>query len=437
VGYHPPDYYHVEVRTANESEVVFGQESFEDASVETKVFVDFTDTEEGDFRYGLAVRAVDEEQFYAFTIDPRSQSWQALKHSAGDVAVLVEGAVENLAGLASGERDILRVDAQGATFVFHVNGEPVAQVEDADYASGEVGFYVETLDETLAHIHYDALVVQEVDTSAFDVLAPAEAPAPEIPAGMALVPAGYFEMGTSSGRAYEGPAHPVFLNAFYMDLYEVTNAQYRECVQARSCTQAGAPNSATRTGYRDDLAYNDYPIIRVTWDQANAYCQWADKHLPTEAQWEYAASGPDHLNWPWGGTFQGSLLPASESDTQAVGSYPDGASPFGLFDMAGNVAEWVLDDFDETFYAAAPPSNPVSADVSAGRVFRGGSFGDRTAALYATSRRDGNIRTYSDIDVGFRCALDASELTPSEERATLVAEFCEVYATYKPGAVCP
>jgi formylglycine-generating enzyme required for sulfatase activity len=130
-------------------------------------------------------------------------------------------------------------------------------------------------------------------------------------------------------------------------------------------------------------------------------------------------------------------MPAAETDTQPVGSYSDGVSPFGIFDMAGNVAEWVADDYDEAFYANSPSSNPFSTNVSAGRIFRGGSFGKQSGSSYTTSRRDGNIRTYSDVRVGFRCAQDASEVTLPDERATLVAEFCEVYANYKPGALCP
>jgi formylglycine-generating enzyme required for sulfatase activity len=176
----------------------------------------------------------------------------------------------------------------------------------------------------------------------------------------------------------------------------------------------------------------------VTWDQANAYCKWAgNKHLPTEAQWEYAANGPDNFTWPWGNTFEASLLPAAEADTQPVGSYSEGASPFGVFDMAGNVAEWVADDYDETAYANSPSSNPYNTNVSAGRVFRGGSFGQPSGTLYTTSRRDGNLHTYSDVRVGFRCAQAAPEVTPPDERAALVAQFCKIYAEYKPGALCP
>jgi formylglycine-generating enzyme required for sulfatase activity len=442
IGYHPPDYYHVEVRAPEDSIAVSPEGSYEDMAVETAVLVDHTDTAEGDFRYGLVVRRSGDDQYYAFTVSSRTGSWQALKRTPTGSEVLAEGSTDTLRGFAPpgftpDKTDKLRVDAKGSDFIFQINDEVVTRVSDPEYTSGEVGFYVETLDETLAHLHYDSLIVREVEADIFDLVA-TPAPATPVPApeGMALIPAGYFQMGSSAGEANEAPEHPAFLDAFYLDLYEVTNAQYRECVKERGCTQAGLPNSLTYQGYRDDPAYDNYPVVSVTWDQADAYCKWAGKHLPTEAQWEYAASGPENLTWPWGNTFEADLSAAGEADTQPVGSYPDGVSPFGVFDLAGNAAEWVADDYDETFYDNSPPSNPFSANVSAGRIYRGGSYGG-VGALYTTSRRQGNVRTYSEVRVGFRCAIDAPELTPPEERATLVAEFCEAYAVYKPEALCP
>jgi formylglycine-generating enzyme required for sulfatase activity len=211
---------------------------------------------------------------------------------------------------------------------------------------------VETLDETLAHLHFDSLSVREVEANA--LIWWRRRPPRRFPRqGMALIPAGYFQMGSSTGAANETPEHPVFLDSFYLDLYEVTNAQYRECVKERGCTQAGLPNTLTYQGYRDDPAYDNYPLVGVTWDQADAYCKWAGKHLPTEAQWEYAASGPENLTWPWGNTFEADLSAAGEADTQPVGSYPDGVSPFGVFDLAGNAAEWVADDYRRNIWPIA------------------------------------------------------------------------------------
>jgi sulfatase modifying factor 1 len=225
---------------------------------------------------------------------------------------------------------------------------------------------------------------------------------------MVLIPAGEFLMGSSNGAANEAPEHPVSLDAFYIDLFEVTNAQYRECVNAGGCTPSNTANSFTYQGYRDEATYDNYPVIGVTWDQAETYCRWASKRLPTEAEWEYAASGPENLTWPWNNTFDPSLSAASAPDTQPVDSYPAGVSPFGVYNMAGNVTEWVQDVFDEGFYANSPAQNPVNTGSSADRVYRGGAFGNSDGSFYTTSRRYSRPRTFSDVDIGFRCAKDVS-----------------------------
>jgi formylglycine-generating enzyme required for sulfatase activity/tRNA A-37 threonylcarbamoyl transferase component Bud32 len=159
-GYHPPDYYHVEVSAPNDHVVVSRGPSFDDVSVETEVFVDHTDTETGDFRYGLALRRSG-DQYYAFTISPRTQTWRVFKSSQAGLAVLAEGPDDSIQGLNASDK--LRVDAAGPDFTFYINDQAVTQVNDPDYASGEVGFVVETLDESLAHIHYDSLTIRELE----------------------------------------------------------------------------------------------------------------------------------------------------------------------------------------------------------------------------------------------------------------------------------
>jgi formylglycine-generating enzyme required for sulfatase activity len=211
-------------------------------------------------------------------------------------------------------------------------------------------------------------------------------------------------------------------------------------VAAGACQPGRIANSYTRQAYRDDPAYAQFPVIGVTWDDAAAYCQWAGKRLPTEAEWEYAASGPENFNWPWGNTFELGRSAAGERDTQPVDAYPQGASPFGAHNLAGNVAEWVADVYVVDFYAAAPPRDPEGEGGGYFRLYRGGSYGDGDRALYTTSRRTVKARNYSTIDLGFRCARSApAEMAqlPSAAQEALVAEFCALYADYRPSVPCP
>jgi serine/threonine-protein kinase len=498
-GYHPPDFYHVQVSTTNDHTVVTRDPALQDFTVVTAVQTFGFNTDNGDFRYGLALRRSNEADYYAFVISPRLGRWAALKSSAAGLETLAEGEIASLKGIAppgfspdSNQIDILRVDAKGGSFILRINDEPIAQITDADYASGEIGFFAQNFDEDRSHIHFDSFTIQEVDfddavaaalapaqgesaepepteeieptatketaTTSDSVPAatseptaeatteataeataePTEEPAPENVRGfdvenMILIEPDFFQMGTDAGQSNEAPEHPVLFDGYYIDQFEVTNAQYRECVEAGGCTPAASANSFTMTGYRDDPAYDDYPVITVNWDQANAYCQWAAKRLPTEAEWEYAAAGKLEFKYPWGNDFDPAKSAASAKDAQPVGSYKDGASPFGLYDMAGNVAEWVFDTFSEDFYANSPFYNPVNTESGASRIFRGGSFDNPDGAFYTTTRRYINTRTFSEVDVGFRCAADSDR--PAS--ASLVAEFCALYGSYKPGGDCP
>lgn len=176
----------------------------------------------------------------------------------------------------------------------------------------------------------------------------------------------------------EQPLHPVFLDAYRIDRYEVTNARYLACVTAGGCSPPHANSSSTRPLYYDNPTYADYPVIRVDWYQASQFCAWDGGRLPTEAQWEKAARGVDGARkFPWGD------LPPNQSllnynnqigDTTRVGSYPDGASQYGTMDMAGNVTEWVHDWYNRDYYATSPASNPQGADTGTRRVLRGGAW---------------------------------------------------------------
>ena len=160
IGYHEPEWYHVEVRQPNDyAAVVLQEQIFDDVTVETEVFVEESlSAPEGDFRYGLVLRRSG-KQFYAFTISPRTKSWSVIKSSPTSLAELQSGTMESIG--AEG-RDRLRVDADGSRFTFTVNGQQASQVEDGDYNGGELGFFVQTFDSPRAHIHYDSLMVSDV-----------------------------------------------------------------------------------------------------------------------------------------------------------------------------------------------------------------------------------------------------------------------------------
>ncbi|MBI5301957.1 MAG: SUMF1/EgtB/PvdO family nonheme iron enzyme [Chloroflexi bacterium] len=229
-------------------------------------------------------------------------------------------------------------------------------------------------------------------------------------ATMVYVPAGEFTMG-GNDNGDEKPPHPVYLDAFWMDKHEVTNALYKKCVDAGKCSAPSERNSYTRESYYGDARYDNFPVIYVSWSAASAYCAWAGRRLPTEAEWEKAARGPaasagDRRIYPWGNTFDKNLLNSSEGgkgDTTAVDSYPNGASPYGALNLAGNVWEWVADWYDPNYYSNAPRNNPKGPDAGQQRVLRGGSwyynqFSVRAAVRYIYLPDSGSFL------VGFRCA---------------------------------
>jgi formylglycine-generating enzyme required for sulfatase activity len=261
---------------------------------------------------------------------------------------------------------------------------------------------------------------------------------------MVFVPGGEFRMGTDYLQAAyarevckafnpegglavcqatsfgdEAPAHMVTLDGFWIDRTEVTNRQYQGCVAVDGCDPPVEAGSYYRTEYYGNPEFDDYPVVWVTRDQAQAYCQWAGGRLPTEAEWEYAARGPKSWLYPWGNDFDGARLNYCDvncdagpsdptvddgyADTAPVGSYPSGASWVGALDMAGNVREWVADWYG--YYMREPQVNPTGPTSGDATVPRGGSWLDLPSNI-RSANRGGEPLDYTRHKVGFRCVTD-------------------------------
>jgi formylglycine-generating enzyme required for sulfatase activity len=243
---------------------------------------------------------------------------------------------------------------------------------------------------------------------------------------MVYVPAGKFKMGSDGGdvdyalqlcndylndcelgQFLEEQQETVTLDSYWIDGTEVTNDQYRQCVEAQHCDSPLSEHkgSYTRHYYYDNDRYKDYPVIYINWHQAETYCRWADAELPTEEEWEYAARGPKEWIFPWGNAFDGSRLnycdancacdwcywadaevDDGDADTSAVGRFSAGTSWCGAFDMAGNVWEWTASDYDDRL-----------------KVHRGGSWGSPPVNVRGAYRDQAPLDDYRSPDGGFRC----------------------------------
>jgi formylglycine-generating enzyme required for sulfatase activity len=264
---------------------------------------------------------------------------------------------------------------------------------------------------------------------------------------MALVPSGEFFMGSPAGSETftdEQPQRLVHLSAFWIDWYEVTNAQYWEFVRAAIHRVPANPNPAVTLWDAEHPlpGIADHPVVNVSWDDAVAYCRWRGKRLPTEAEWEKAARGTDARRYPWGNEWDhrfsnsasywaGRTVEFKNAEewrafwihgdgarishergikgevlTLPVGSFPEGRSPYGVYDMAGNAAEWVQDWYEPYYYLNAPLSDPQGPAGVLLKAMRGGSWLKPAGSLRTTDRDYG----YPDdrpSGTGFRCAKDA------------------------------
>ena len=241
---------------------------------------------------------------------------------------------------------------------------------------------------------------------------------------MVYIPAGEFEMGSNDGDIDENPIHTVYLDSYWMDETEVTNGMYSKCVTAGVCDMPDGNDY-------DDSSYTIHPIVFINWKNAQAYCAWADGRLPTEAEWEKAArSGLKGKRYPWGdsppvcqmGAENGAqhrscgVTSTTKNDydftlkpiggTASVGNFS--ANGYGLYDMSGNVWEWVSDWYDSDYYTNSPGNNPSGPSFGNYRVMRGGSWLRSYNLLRSADRNRGNPTSTSN-NVGFRCVRDANQ----------------------------
>jgi len=245
--------------------------------------------------------------------------------------------------------------------------------------------------------------------------------------GMVYIPAGEFTMGTEQGDPDMRPAHTVYLDAYYIDPYEVSQAQYKEFTDATGHPPPG-PNPqtffiqnyhwldeqyGTYLGWAGPYIWKDgtypegkgdHPVVMVNWGDARAYCEWAGKRLPTEAEWEKAARGGlEGKKYPWGDEEETTRANHYSIGTKPVGTYS--ANGYGLYDMAGNVLEWVADWYHPEYYRTSPRENPKGPETGTLKVVRGGAW------VYNLERANVAYRVGNDPQtkfhfIGFRCAKD-------------------------------
>lgn len=245
-------------------------------------------------------------------------------------------------------------------------------------------------------------------------------------ARMIYMPGGIFRMGADDTNPDEAPSHLIRLDSYFIDETEVTNGQYRICVQDGECAPPSRPGATYHPAYFGDPGFDNFPVIFVNWFDARDFCAWRGARLPTEAEWERAAGFDPTMaikyTYPWGDEFDGTLLnfcdvncPLDDRntdfddehrDTAPVASYPEGASIVGLFDVSGNVMEWVNDWYDPRFYAGSTDTNPLGPLEGEFKTVRGGSWLSSEDEV-RVSGRGSYDPSVSRAHLGFRCAMTA------------------------------
>lgn len=246
----------------------------------------------------------------------------------------------------------------------------------------------------------------------------------KIPSHMIYVPKGYFYRGDEKGDMDESPIKKIYLDDFYISKFEVTNEDYAKFIMESDDSVPYTSKISDREFNWDPLTKKypqnkmKYPVVLISWKNAMNYCRWLSKRLevtvtlPTEAQWEKAARGSDNLSqYPWGpfSQFQQNyanydLVSDGFSKTAPVISFANGCSPFGCYNMAGNVSEWCLDSYRENAYSFLSLHNPAYLDKNKGKVIRGGSWGSSLHAL-RVSNRNSRAKDHRSVYIGFRYVI--------------------------------
>jgi len=321
------------------------------------------------------------------------------------VEILAENATQNIQSAATNRSGTKTADLLSIS---------IPRTQTAEYLTALP--LTKTKTDFEAHITHTATITPTITLTPTHTLTVVSNPGQIVSIGdvsMVLVPAGSFPMG-DDGIEDASPETSVDLKPFYIDQYEVSNGSYRQCVLAEACQPPAIVDSQTRPNYYGLAAFANYPVINVDWNMARTYCEWRGARLPTEAEWEKAARGTDTRAYPWGDVL---LCPfanysptdgACVGDTQLVDRYGAGGSPFNVYNMAGNVAEWV-----SSLYLPYP--NDISGDredpASSGtRVVRGGSWAsseDELLTYYRISLNPELVSLHGN-DLGFRCARNSN-----------------------------
>ena len=255
---------------------------------------------------------------------------------------------------------------------------------------------------------FEAASPDSTDSSSPEPLDPSQVSREEpVREEMVSIPAGPFIRGTDHGGFDERPQRTLVLDAFSIDRYEVTNFQYQQFVDATGHRKSGPPSRYAKNMSR--MRGINQPVVYVSWDDAETFCHWKGKRLPTEAEWEKAMRGTDGRLWPWGNVEQpnGANWARVQDGFEVaapVGAFLTDTSPYGVMDGAGNVMEWVGDWYAETYFKEAPERNPQSPEYGTFRALRGGGYATTGADIRITSRSK-MVQDFRDETIGFRCAV--------------------------------